>query len=109
MGFRPRDLCVIAALLIAGCSAESQSELTREVRDRAPPGSDTGQAEAALKSAGFDCGSVTVPSVQADRECDRTRGGTFLTGCVQRAYLTYDSSRRRIQRVDVLKPACAGL
>ena len=98
-----------ALTVMVACSSASKPSLEREVRRLAFTGEGARQAESALETAGFHCGSVTAPAIRAERECDRTRGYWVLASCVQRAYLTLDATRQKVYRTDVLQPACTGL
>jgi len=109
MDLRLQFACVVAVVLMVGCSSASQPSLDHEVRRLAFAGEDARRAEASLKMVGFSCASVSVPNFRADRQCDRIRGYWVLASCVQRAYLTLDATHQRIHRTDVAQPACTGM
>ena len=95
------------ALLCAGCAVETHDELIAEAQRLAPPGMPTQQAQAALMSAGFNCGKSYVVG-KGDIMCDRMQSA-FIAGCVQHVLLSFDAQKSSVASLDVTGPYCAGL
>ena len=103
---RPTIFVGLLAVLLPGCTSNSQPRLEALANRLVPPGSKLSEATSRLTVAGFNCdpraGAYTLT-------CTRMRNNAVLATCVQRINLSTDSADRFVSRIDVPPPACAGM
>lgn len=93
---------VAVALLASGCASNSQTHVQGEAGRLVSLGMATGEAQAALRSAGFSCSETR----QGSSTCTRLRSHRVVASCLQRVNLMVEDGR--INRFEVPQPACAG-
>lgn len=91
------------ALLASGCASSSQTRVQEEADRLVVQGMPAGAAQAALRSAGFSCSDVSRDA----STCTRLRSHRVMASCLQRVHLIV--ANERVSRVEVPRPACAGL
>lgn len=90
------------ALLASGCASDDLTRVDEEARRLVRRGMAVGDAQAALRSAGFRCSDTR----QGISTCTRLRNHRVVASCLQRVNLAV--AHGRVSSVDVPQPACAG-
>ncbi len=99
---------VLLALIVAGCSADSQDRVEAEVNRLVQTGMPLTTATLALTGAGFTCGSNNLAYIEpADVLCTRERSHRILATCIHRVFIVAGAAT--VARVTVPPPLCASL
>ena len=110
----PRCRCLVSwaggllALLVAGCSADSQDRVEAEVNRLVQTGMPLATAASALTGAGFSCGRNDLADIEpGDVLCTRQRSHRIVATCIHRVFIVADAAK--VARLTVPPRLCASL